>query len=82
MSYVVLAIACSENIYARPCISSYVRLGHDNNTQIAIYVMHRRRKVRLSLVFGVKKQKRSMAYKTENVALESPFSQGRHLNGD
>ena len=31
----MLAITCSENVYARPCIFSYERLDRYNNTKIA-----------------------------------------------
>ena len=57
LSSVVLAVTCSENVYARPCIYSLMRLERDDNTTIAIYVIDRRPQVHSSPVFGVKKQK-------------------------
>ena len=43
--------------HAHASTHSHVRLERDNNTKIAIYVMHRRRQVHLSPAFEVKKQK-------------------------
>ena len=56
-------ITCSKNVFARPCIFSYVQLEHDNNRKIAIYAMHRRRQVHLSPVSWTRKQKCLIAYK-------------------
>ena len=41
LSYIMLAITCSENVRALPCIDSHGRIDRDNNTTPAIYVMHR-----------------------------------------
>ena len=41
LTYIMLAISCSENVCARPCTYSYVRLERDSNTKIATYVMRR-----------------------------------------
>ena len=40
LSYIILAITCSENVYAWPCIDSHGRVDRDNNTTPAIYAMH------------------------------------------
>ena len=59
---IMLAVTCSQNVYARPRIYLHVRLERDNNTNKAIYVMRRRWQFHSSSVFGVKKQKCLMAY--------------------
>ena len=41
LSSIILAITCSENVHASPCIDSHGRIDRDNNTTPTIYVMHR-----------------------------------------
>ena len=53
--YIMLAITCSENVYARLCSYSYLRLECDNNKKMAIYVTRRRRQVHLRSIFGDKR---------------------------
>ena len=38
---IILAIACSENVRARPCIDLHGQVDRNNNTTPDIYVMHR-----------------------------------------
>ena len=40
LSHIMLAITCSENVPALPCIDSHLRRDRDNNTTPVIYVMH------------------------------------------
>ena len=46
----MLATICSENVYEAPCAygRTYVRLERDNNTNVAICAMRRRRQVHRS----------------------------------
>ena len=43
LSYIMLAITCSENVRALPCIESHWRIDRDNNTTPANHVTRKRR---------------------------------------
>ena len=76
LSCTILAITCSENVYARSCIysQSHVLLESDSFTKPAICVMRRHMQVQLSPIFEAQEKKCLLASTTENESLESFFS--------
>ena len=71
----IIDFTCSENVYARPCISWHPRLECDKIRKSAIYAMRIRRQVPMDSVSG--SRSKNVSQKTVNDALETHFP--KHL---